>query len=545
MTNIRYFFSLIGILLLSSLHAQHSVLHYDETTGFNHNTGTQSMALFTALGNEDGYTVTQDSDGSEFTTAKLQNYDVVIFSNTSGNSGLNQAQRDAFEWYIDTHGGSLLGIHAASDTYRHSSANGNRTGTWDWFAETLGGSVQNSPNHTSSSHVALMTDLVSHPSIENITFPWQKQEEYYYWENGYLNNNITELFEVESTGGNSYDEERPMGWIQTKPSGAKIFYTALGHSQSNFTGGFPQFEQLMKDAVLWMLSSDSNPNQPCMAGDEDLIGTECVPSCGGNLAINTACDCIPVTNIALNGIASMSSMFNNTLVAENLNDDIINNSSDQLAHTSGDSTTDWVEIDLGSNHHITAIAIKNRTSCCSERLSNAYVLVSSSPFPSDTDLAAALNTSEFTHQLGDVSGMGHVGVDIYTTGRYVRIQKSGNNDGSHDAINLKELQIFSQDFTFPIVGQSCDDGDSSTTDDTYNSNCICEGTDIVCPDIYMLTETYDTGVIEFYASNYIDISSKILSGANVSVHASNQVEMTIGFEVDLGSIFEAAISGCP
>jgi len=252
---------------LFCLNAQMQVLHYDETTGFDHNTRNESFALFTALGVAGGYTVVQDSDGSEFTIAKLEDYDLVIFSNTSGNGGLTANQQDALEWYIDIHGGSIMGIHAASDTYRHSSANGGSTGSWDWYAETLGGSVQQNPNHTSQNHVAEMFDLIVHPIIDNISFPWEKEEEYYYWENGYLNNDIVEIFEVEETGDNSYDEPRPMGWYKTKDSGAKIFYTALGHKKGNFTGDFPMFEQLVEDAVLWLIQ----PTVPVEWGEIKVI----------------------------------------------------------------------------------------------------------------------------------------------------------------------------------------------------------------------------------------------------------------------------------
>lgn len=262
----RSYLLLIFSAILGSAVAQIKVLHYDETTGFDHNTRNQSFALFTALGNAEGYDVVQDSDGSEFTMSKLSEYDLVIFSNTSGSQGLNDSQKAALEWYIDVRGGSLMGIHAASDTYRHSSANGGNTGVWDWYAETLGGSVQQSPNHTSNNHVDTMHKLIEHPSIENMTFPWVKEEEYYYWENGYLNEDIIQIFEVEETGSNSYDEVRPMGWFTIKDSGAKIFYTALGHKRGNFTGDFPQFEQLMQDAVLWLT--------PCCMSEEICDGID-------------------------------------------------------------------------------------------------------------------------------------------------------------------------------------------------------------------------------------------------------------------------------
>ncbi len=291
------FLFIVFLILAIRLNAQINVLHYDETTGFDHNTRSQSFNLFTTLGNAAGYNVTQDSDGSAFTINNLANYDLVIFSNTSGSNGLNASQKDALEWFVDTKGGSLMGIHAASDTYRHSSANGGNTGQWDWFAETLGGSVQQNPNHTSSNHVATITDLVVHPILENMSFPWIKEEEYYYWENGYLHNDIVPIFEVESTGNNSYDEARPMGWVKIKDNGAKVFYTALGHKQGNFTGDFPQFEQLVEDAVLWLIekcpsdvveTGTYNSGTTLLIQSENYISSDAIVASGANIDYNAS-----------------------------------------------------------------------------------------------------------------------------------------------------------------------------------------------------------------------------------------------------------------
>ncbi|WP_157500965.1 ThuA domain-containing protein [Lewinella sp. 4G2] len=252
----RFFYNLLLCCLTvnGSLGAQTQVLHYDETTGFDHGTRTQSLAFFEDLGTSLGFTVVRDGDGSAFTQANLENFDLVVFSNTSGNSGLSHDQRDALEWFVDVKGGSLLGIHAASDTYRHSTANGSRTGTWDWYAETLGGSVQQSPNHTRNNFPGTIVETEMHPSTANLTFPWEKLEEYYYWENGYLNSAVIGIvLEVTSTGSESYDAQRPVAWTRELDSGAKVFYTSLGHRADNFTGAFPQFEQLLEDAVAWTL----------------------------------------------------------------------------------------------------------------------------------------------------------------------------------------------------------------------------------------------------------------------------------------------------
>lgn len=228
------------------------MLHYTETTGYDHNTRNQSLSMLQGWESADNFVVTSDNDGSEFNSlANLQQYAVVVFSNTSGNSGLDATQRSNFEAYING-GGSYLGIHAASDTYRHSTANGNKTGTWDWYAENVAGaSVQENPNHTNQNHNNTMThQQAGHPTLANVPDPWNKTEEYYYWENGYLNNSFVELLEVASTGGNSYDGARMMAHCKDLTGGGRAFYTALGHSGNNYTGD-QNFQNLIRDALLW------------------------------------------------------------------------------------------------------------------------------------------------------------------------------------------------------------------------------------------------------------------------------------------------------
>ncbi|MDP5172661.1 MAG: ThuA domain-containing protein, partial [Bacteroidia bacterium] len=245
-----------GIFLLgsTSLQAQSpwKVLHYTETTGYNHNTKSQSLAMFNSWASSYNFTVTNDDNGAEFSSlANLQQYAVVVFSNTSGNSGLDATQRANFEAYI-AGGGSYLGIHAATDTYRHSSANGGSKGTWDWYAENVAGaSVQENPNHTSSSHNNTMTkQATGHPTLANVPASWNKTEEYYYWENGYLNSSFTELLRVGQTGSNSYDAPRRMAHCKTLPGGGRAFYTALGHAASNYTSD-QNFKNLIRDALVW------------------------------------------------------------------------------------------------------------------------------------------------------------------------------------------------------------------------------------------------------------------------------------------------------
>ena len=231
------------------------ILHYTETSGFDHGTRQNSLAMFQAIGASNNFTVDDDQNGASFDSlTNLQQYAVVVFSNTSGDNILSATQRANFEQYINS-GGSYLGIHAASDTYRHSTANGSNTGTWDWYAEMLGASVQQNPNHVQGTPQDDMHKIGTHPTTDSLPNPWTKNEEYYYWENGYYDSDNIHVLEVEETVGpngsvNSYDNARPMSWYKILPGGGKSFYTALGHANSNYTSD-QNFMDHIRDAVLW------------------------------------------------------------------------------------------------------------------------------------------------------------------------------------------------------------------------------------------------------------------------------------------------------
>ena len=235
------------------------VLHYTATSGFDHGTRAVSMAMFTSIGSELGIEAIDDPDGTTFSDPNaLAEFDVVVFSNTSGNTILDGTQRTNFEQWV-SNGGSVLGIHAATDTYRHSTANGNNIGTWDFYAELIGASVQESPNHVNGTPQYGMDHIGSHPSTAALPDPWVKNEEYYYWENGYYRSDNIAVLEVEQTIGpngqvNSYDAPRPMSWFRELPEDGRVFYTALGHATNNYTND-PLFRQHVKDALLWLIDA--------------------------------------------------------------------------------------------------------------------------------------------------------------------------------------------------------------------------------------------------------------------------------------------------
>lgn len=253
------------------------ILHYTETSGYDHGSRQHSLEMFQALGAEHNFSVDHDNDGSAFNSlSNLKQYAVVVFSNTSGDAILSAGQQANLKQYIQE-GGSFVGIHAATDTYRHSSANGSNRGTWDWYAELVGGSVQEDPNHVSGTPLYEMSKIGTHPTTANLPDPWAKDEEYYYWENGYLHPDNTNVLEVEQTIGpnnevNSYDQVRPMSWFRLLPGGGKSFYTALGHSSDDYVED-QNFITHIRDAVLWAAGTVTSIGTVHPEGEETLTFT--------------------------------------------------------------------------------------------------------------------------------------------------------------------------------------------------------------------------------------------------------------------------------
>jgi len=118
-----------------------------------------------------------------------------------------------------------------------------------------------------------------------------------------------------------------------------------------------------------------------------------------------------------------------------------------VTHT-GNARNEWWEVDLGGQKQIRQIKIWNRTDCCSERLSNFYVMVSPHPFPGG-DLQTALNTGTiWSYQHAAAAGR-ETTLPVTATGRYVRIQLAGQN-----WLSLAEVEVSGYDNAAPIVTPS-------------------------------------------------------------------------------------------
>ncbi|MDQ3393521.1 MAG: ThuA domain-containing protein [Bacteroidota bacterium] len=220
-----------------------AILIYDETSEFTHPSREDARIMFEELGDENGFEVSYDRSGDAFNTLEnLQKFAVVVFSNTSGNEILNEVQKENFEAYIKS-GGSFLGIHAASDTYRSG---------WDWYRDLVGASVRTDPHHTDQNFPGVLDVLdLLHPATTELPNPWSRNEEWYYWKGGggYLYSGNINLLQLRSTGNNDYDEARPISWYKFY-DGGRSFYTAMGHDKSAYSE--INFRNHILGALQWL-----------------------------------------------------------------------------------------------------------------------------------------------------------------------------------------------------------------------------------------------------------------------------------------------------
>ncbi|MEM9000690.1 MAG: T9SS type B sorting domain-containing protein [Bacteroidota bacterium] len=119
-----------------------------------------------------------------------------------------------------------------------------------------------------------------------------------------------------------------------------------------------------------------------------------------------------------------------------------------VAETDTTTPNEWITVDLGSSQYLDEIVVWNRTDCCSDRLSNAYVIVSNNPFPANTNLQDALANATYAFQFGNTTGLTENRVFIGTSARYIRIQKSGTNTNG-DALSIAEIQAIQKSICDP------------------------------------------------------------------------------------------------
>ncbi|GAA1359915.1 alpha-L-fucosidase [Streptomyces beijiangensis] len=116
--------------------------------------------------------------------------------------------------------------------------------------------------------------------------------------------------------------------------------------------------------------------------------------------------------------------------------------SGSVSHTAQQAEP-WWQTDLGRRQALTKIVVWNRTDCCTERLSNFWVLVSDHPFGAQGLAEAKAESGVSSYRIGSLTGQS-AEVALTRKARYLRIQLEGT-----DYLTLAEVQVFGNEIVKP------------------------------------------------------------------------------------------------
>jgi len=176
-------------------------------------------------------------DASAFTDANLDQYDVVFFLHTTGNTiddEMKDARRQALHDFIEKKGRGFVGTHSATDTYQN--------GSWPWYVDFIGANyVTMKPigGYEAGTLQALQTP--PHPILAaaHTPSPWMRMDEWFvFTREPSLVPGITVLLTVSDQQTSTL---RPSVWIHDMPpadpsasQGGRMFYTACCHDSRTF-----------------------------------------------------------------------------------------------------------------------------------------------------------------------------------------------------------------------------------------------------------------------------------------------------------------------
>ena len=216
--------------------AKKKIIVFTHTTGYRHvSIERAATTLRTALSGE-GFEPTATANPEVFTTAGLADVAAVILVSTTGKP-LGDPGTEAIaalEAFV-TGGGVLIGLHAASSTlYDPGLA----------YTRLIGGKFESHPGGVRAARCHGEGD---HPAAAQVPAPFMVRDEIYVFSNYRSDNQV--VLTCEAVGGG---ERLPIAWHRTEGQG-RIFYTALGHSDEDWSMTAPYFAQHAWPGILWAL----------------------------------------------------------------------------------------------------------------------------------------------------------------------------------------------------------------------------------------------------------------------------------------------------
>lgn len=224
--------------------ADRHILVFSRTAGFRHSSIETGVRALTLMGDKTkAYTVFATEDESFFAPDKLKKFDAVVFLNTTNDCMAPKLAKDAtaeqkaaakkqeevykasLKAFVEG-GKGLIGVHAATDTYKN----------WKDFNVMMGGAFDGHP-WNANSKVTIQNVAPNHPlnaAFEGKGFPIT-DEIYQFRADTASPDGRTYLLTLDNDKtnvkiGKRKDTFYPVSWVSTYGKG-RNFYCSLGHRE--------------------------------------------------------------------------------------------------------------------------------------------------------------------------------------------------------------------------------------------------------------------------------------------------------------------------
>jgi uncharacterized protein len=222
---------------------QFKALLFTKTDGFYHESINEGVDGVKKLAERNFFNIEVHENASVFNDKKLEEFQVIIFLNTTGNI-LNDEQQLAMEKFIKA-GKGYVGVHSASDTEYD----------WAWYTKLVGRMFKIHP-------VIQTATLKSHdskfPGMERVPPAWQWTDEWYEYGEDKIDGLKVLLSVDEKTynanvkwgqnEGKGMGDMHPIAWYHDY-DGGRAFYTGLGHMPLVFSD--PIFLEHLYGGIYW------------------------------------------------------------------------------------------------------------------------------------------------------------------------------------------------------------------------------------------------------------------------------------------------------
>ena len=200
------------------------ILVFSKTEGYRHASIEEGKQALLELGEERGVRVDTTEDASVFNANALQDYDAVVFLNTTGDV-LNEEQQTAFTRYIQA-GGGYAGVHAAADTEYD----------WPWYGLLVGGYFDGHPSDPNVREGTLTVLDTGHPSTQGLPATWTREDEWYDYRSLFPGARALMTIDEHTyrDSGEVRRDVHPIAWYHDY-DGGRAFYTGLGHTEESFS----------------------------------------------------------------------------------------------------------------------------------------------------------------------------------------------------------------------------------------------------------------------------------------------------------------------